>query len=137
MRSFLLLLCISSFALGEDPPIPHTVYIRGGRPIDPKDMIYRPVVGFVRKYKKFNPKTRTMEIKSSICSGTVLNRGCVLTAEHCTAGPGETNLSFEVYDAVKLEGADPVAKVTEIKVPEKRGIENDIALLRIDTVAPE
>ncbi len=121
----------------QEGVIEHKVYIRGGREVDPKDAVYRPVVALIRTYEVYNEVTKMYEVKRSTCSGTVLNRMCVLTAEHCTAGPGQENLSIEIYDANKLEGATPVAVEHRTKVRGDKKMENDLALIRMDKALPE
>lgn len=136
MKTILLLLSISAFS-GEPDVQTHVTHVRGGRPVDPRDAVYYPVVALERTYRKFNEETMAYETKTSICSGTVINRVCVLTAAHCAAGPGEENISIQVYNAHKIKGATPVANVSRTLVRGDYAIENDIAMLRIDKVAPE
>lgn len=135
MRIFLLGLFLGLGAFGE----PHTVYIRGGRTTDDRDPVFRPVVALVRTFEVRDPLTGKLVEKQSICTGTVINRACVLSAAHCAAGPGERNLSMEVFNGPSIEKMNPVATVRKVEfrnpnLDKEVEPENDIALLALDTV---
>ncbi len=123
----------------EGGPLLHTVQMRDGHPVDPNDPMFHPVVAIVRHSRKYDEKTKTFTEVDNLCSGTVINVSCVLTASHCLPGPNEEVLSTKIYRGGQLLGSIPVASSHKwfARTDDNKVMKNDLGLMKIDPAQPE
>lgn len=111
--------------------------VLGGKEVDTEDV--RPVVAILTKYKVYDPQKGEYIEDAAICSGTVVDGGCVLSSAHCLP-PGAIPIERQVFNGLNIKGQTPIARVTQMyrtKEVSEPGDPQDIAIFKIDkTLTP-